>query len=328
MIASKKRVIFSNKYERKFLIVFCGLVVGSFWVSFIIWNRLFRERFPADLAVVELYSSTFWFVLILFCYFFIVVIIYLYQCQKEWRGITKTNKYVLRFAEWADNQPIINNIYYFISYYILNADKFLWRYFYLNFPFKELKYKYCINYIFTLSLIIHDNIFHVVVPLNVWVTQEDFLKKHILTTKLLLYYPRIIAFSVFLSEIAIYKRLYYFYFVAVILLIPLIFLALRRMFQDIASYEEVFLLEEDLIVVESDDNRLRYRFEKKDPSMSDTDFVKNQWKYLDLKRVLIMSNLFFEADSYLGKIYNYKFVTTLLIMLGFLFWLLIIFKLH
>jgi hypothetical protein len=321
-----KRVNFNDKFERYFLVVFCGLVVGSFGVSFIIWNRLLRERFPVDLAVVELYSSTFWFVLIVFCYFFIVVTVDIYHWQKEWRGITKTNKYVLRFAEWADNQPIITNIHYFISHYILSGDKFLWRYLYLNFPYTELKYKYCINYIFNLGLIIHNNIFHVFVPLDVWATKEQFLKKHILTTKLLLYYPRIIAFSAFLSEIVIYKRLYYFYFVAIILLIPLIFLALRRMFLDIAKYEELFLLEEDLIIVDSDENLLRYGFKRKDPSMSDADFVEKMWLYRDMKYLIVMSNLFFEIDRLFGKIY--KFITTVLWMLSFLFWLLIILKLY
>jgi hypothetical protein len=320
-----KRVIFDEKFERYFFVVFCGLVVGSFWVSFIIWNRLFRKRFPVDLAVVEPYSFTFWFVLIVFCYFFIVVIIYLYQWQKEWRGITKTNKYVLRFAEWTDNQPIITNIHYFIRHYILSGDKFLWRYLYLNFPYTEFKYKYCLNYIFNLGLIIHNNIFHVYVPLDIYISKQS-LWKHILTTKLLLYYPRIIVFSAFLSEIVIYKRLYYFYFVAIILLIPLIFLALRRMFLDIGYNEEIFLLEEDLIIVDSDENLLRYEFKKKNPSMSNADFVEKMWLYRDMKLLYTMSRVFFAIDKTYGKVYN--FITTVLLMLSFLFWLLIIFKLY
>jgi hypothetical protein len=319
-----KRVIFDDKFERYFFVIFCGLVVGLFGVSFIIWNRLFRERFPMDLTDIEPYSFTFWFVLILFCYLFIVVAVDIHNnWQKKWRGITKTNKYIIKFLEWLLKQPKLMDISQFITSYILNADLFLWRYLYLNFPYTE--YKYCINYIFNLGLIIHNNIFQVYVPLDLYFNKK-FLLRHILTTKLLLYYPKIIAFSVFFAEIIIYKRLYYFYFVAIILLIPLIFLALRRMFLDIGYNEEIFLLEEDLIIVDSDENLLKYGFKRKDSSMSDADFVEKMWLYRDMKHLYNMSRVFFGIDKTYGKVY--KFITTVLIMLSFLFWLLIILNVY
>jgi hypothetical protein len=233
-IKNKSR-IFDEKYEGYFLTVLCGLVVGIFWISFILWNRLIREHLPRDLTLVEPYSITFW--VVLFLYLGAIVIIKMYFWVKAWRGITKTNKYLIKFCEWLLKNPKLVNISQFITNYILKAPFYVWRYLY--FPYEKYKYKFVINPIYSFGVVLADDVYK----------KSKLQSNSILSTIIILsYLPRILASSVFLYEILIFKKLDYFYTFAIILLHPLIFLSLRRMLFDIAYRERKIIMEELLTI--------------------------------------------------------------------------------
>jgi hypothetical protein len=77
---------------------------------------------------------------------------------------------------------------------------------------------------------------------------------------ILLYIPQIIVFSVYLYEIFIYKKLEWFYYCAIILLIPLIFLGLRKILI-IGSYLELEKLEQNVFKIVYKNNE-EYDFRK------------------------------------------------------------------
>jgi hypothetical protein len=311
-----KSVVFDEKYEGYFLTVICGLVVGIFWISFIIWNRLIRERLPRDLTLGEPYSITFLIVLILFLYFLGMIIIKVYFWIKAWRGITKTNKYIIKFTEWS--QPKLVNFLNFQIQYILGASLYVWRYLYFKFPYEKFKYKFFINPISNFGVFVY----YAYAPNE---NRKKNVHRYLITLISFVYLPRIIAFSVFLYEITMFKELNYFYTVAVILLLPLIFQSLRRILFDIGHYEMEFLKEEQIIVdIDSVPGFIFFR--KKNPELSEEDFDAFSEDYNDYYRIKNVMGAFF----IMGEKYDSKgdFLMYILLMLSLLFWLLIILKIY
>lgn len=249
-----KRAVFSENLESKLLPIFLGLFMGTFWICFIIWNRLIRERLPREVTG-ELYSFQFW-ILLYLCLFFSFCVIYeINRLQKKYRGIENTNPFVVKLsnylAKFFENHKTISNITDILRLYVLRSPLYLWRFLYYNLP--------------------HKYHFPVILKFAHYGTEACYRyfnvrSSRILTVILLLYIPRLLVSSIFFYEVVINRYLNYFYGFAVIILIPLIFMCLRRMLFDICYYEFAYIEEHwiECTVLEVDEDGFNvYNYRKK-----------------------------------------------------------------
>jgi hypothetical protein len=296
------------------LAVICGLVVGIFWISFIIWNRLIRERLPRDLTLGEPYSITFLIVLILFLFYLCKVFFIIYNEQKKLRGIILTrNKYLQQFYNFLLQYPKFLSKIDFILNHIVDSPLYLWRFFYFN-----LRNEYInpvVDKLYFSGCVIFRKVY-----------SSETRELHIsLTVILLVFAPRIITFSVFFYEILINKELYYFYWVAVILLITYIYYAYRKMLFDISYYENLKLQEKFIRVIDNGEKSGILWLEPRDGIYNESFYIKEHiYRLSDEFQILILKMNTYEKD----KVYFLNYIVYMLLMLSFLFWLLIIFKLY
>jgi hypothetical protein len=312
------RAVFSEKHERSFWTVFTGLTMGMFTILLILWNRLIRERLPREING-ELYSVQFWIVLFLFLISLLPLLLYLHKLQKRLRGIEKVNPIFLRFLNYLSSKPHIIDAFKFIDNYFIHAPQYLWRFLYFNLP---RKYKSnVLNWIYRLGRFIW---------LQCFPQHSNYVFRQVLTTIMFLYIPKILVFSVFCYEIVIYKKLELFYYCAPMLLIPVIFLSLRRILLDVSYYERKelleFVLKIDSVEKDEDGNIIHYHFSKRSPMVSDEDYDLASQNVVDLLEIEKTIGIFFDIT----QAYDYivSVLVKILLMLSFLIWLLIILQVY
>jgi hypothetical protein len=243
------KILINNKEENSYLAVFCGVAVGILTISLILWNRVIREHLPREITG-EIYSLTFWIILFLLIVRALQTVVRLYKLQKLVRGIPTKNKLLIylavTFVETITKTEKRTKYLNFIGRYIFQAPLYLWWFIHFNMPFKLKGKLRELN--FEIIMFLSDKIYlpglsskislfpppnqHLIAlpPLD-----EDLCRRQIAITEILfVYIPRILTFSVFLYEIAVNRELYYFYSVAIILLIPLIFYSFLRISYDLA----------------------------------------------------------------------------------------------
>jgi hypothetical protein len=330
MLVYLNRKVFAGKYEESLWTIFIGLTMGILTISFIIWNRLIRERLPREI-VGEPFTFQFWIILYLFLYFLFIVLYKLNKLQKKLRGIPLNPRYVRRFTEFLEKKPILQDALQFTINYILSGPVYLWTFFYFNFP---SKYKTpVLNYFYNVGRLICERVF----PGSI----TGYFRET-LATMILLYIPKIIVFGVYLYEIFIYKELEWFYYCAIILLIPLIFLGLRRILLDL-SYFELERLEKDLFkikivyenqkeydfrkAIESDlsgePSDEKYEFTRTNNDISDEVYQHAIHSYCYLWEIQRMAVKFYKTSEKYDDIAS--LLVNMILMLSFFLWLLIIF---
>jgi hypothetical protein len=338
-----KKVFQGNNFENYRITIIIGLFSGIFWIVFILWNRLIRDRLPRDLTLAQPYSFQFWIVLSLFIYFIFISLYSLNKIQRKWERLLIPNtpgdidKVICKLATKLQKRTILLRILEFFKNYVLDAPLYLWRFVYFNASKK---------FVFNLYQIIACYyIFRKVLPMDINRYQA------ILSIIIFIHTPRIIAFIVFLCEILVRQKLEVFYSVAVILLIPVIFKSFRRIFFDLAYFEaknlrENFVAEMTLEEVKFlkqeflDNNENIQALEKierillsgeknyrpRDINMSEEEFHPLCSLYVDY--IIVLEDMFesFEISEkydYIGNLF-----TSLLLTLSFMIWLLIILKLY
>jgi hypothetical protein len=133
LIEEATTVSFDKRFENSVWTTILGLTMGILTISLILWHRLIRERLPRDVTG-ELFSLRFWIILFLFLLYFGEVVYTLYQLYKQWKGITKTNRYITRVAEYFDSKKALMDVVRFIRYYVFMGPLFLWRYLHRTLP--------------------------------------------------------------------------------------------------------------------------------------------------------------------------------------------------
>ena len=212
----KMRAKLSLTHDRSFFTIILSLFAGMLIVSFIIWNRLIRVLLPTDIGG-EIYSIRFWINIYLCIWFLFLITMLSIKLYKRAKGI-ETYGYILRQIQLFSpatkeliKKYIIRPVSYFITH-ILESPKFLWVCIYNALPkkFKYLVQQVCftscafvLNYVFTVN--------------------RRYPFREIIAIFLFVYFPRIFCFSIFFYEIAINRRLDFFYTVAPLILIPLFF---------------------------------------------------------------------------------------------------------
>lgn len=220
-----KRKVFEGEFENNIYTIIFGLLMGIIIISFTVWNRLIRERLPREI-IGEPFTLKFWFILFMFMYFFLFMLLYLNILQKQLRGVKYKNKYVLKFSKYLEKKTNILNLIEFMINYIFNSPLYLWRFLYFNLP---EKYTHpIVHYLYKFGIYINENFFP---------GKLEGFKREIIATTICSYIPKLWVFGIFVYEIGINKELRYFYYFAVLLLVPLIFYALRRILYDISYYE-------------------------------------------------------------------------------------------
>lgn len=331
MAFNLNRKVFENKFENNIYTIIFGLSMGVAFISFIVWNRLIRERLPRIIDG-EPFSLQFWLILVIFIYFFFRVMFKIYSFYKMWKKIKTQNKYVSKFIHYIKNKTIIINILSFFINYVVYSPVYLWRFLYFNVP---KKYKHSLlSYVYIFGMFLAEDCF----PANI----KGF-KKETITSIVLLYITTITVFSIFLYEIAINKELRYFYYSTILLLIPLILRALRRILYDF-SYYELEALETDYfyILYEDDENQAfdtlqtivssineenqpkSAYFVRTNYKISNEDYLIAEQSHSFFANILRMTHKFFIiGDKYDPVCY---LITNILLMLAFFYWLLIIIK--
>ena len=214
-----------RNWENSFIPVFCGLIMGLWITSFIIWNRLIRERLPREITG-EIYSFTYWIVLFAFINCFFQLLYQFNQLRKKFKGLPST-KMLPDIIAFVEARPKLLRIIEFFSVYIVSGPLFLWRFIYLNILPSKTKSDLT-GYCYHLGLFLWKKCFF---------ENSNYHLRSVLTIYLLILLPRIIAVSVFLYEIAINHRLEMFYRVSPLLFIPVIFFSLKQILIDLCNYE-------------------------------------------------------------------------------------------
>ena len=376
-----RRIVLTNlsHFEKYLFTVIVGLSSGISWITFILWNRLIRERFPKDLTLDQIYSLRFYIVLYLCICLMIWTIFYGYKVQQQYLGnpikeglisfgflklfvyletreLQKTGKSLLH-EESVPADSIFRRMYKrlidflsividFFHNYIANSPMFLWGYFRLNGPL------YFINPLRNLCY----NLGNWTYPFfNKDMSKNKYVFRATISITIFIYLPRVIAFSVFLFEISVNKRLDYFYSVAVILLIPYIYKSIRQIALDFGIYDTIELQEnagllvllpkdlakykkraiennyywliKDLELCEkSEGESRRYFMFKNGPSVSDEMFFISGSTYFYAERLESSMWVLWETEDQYSDIQ--KFLISLLLAISFGIWLLIILQLY
>jgi hypothetical protein len=378
-----RRIVLTNlsHFEKYLLTVIVGLSSGISWITFILWNRLIRERFPKDLTLDQIYSLRFYIVLYLCICLMIWTIFYGYKVQQQYLGnpikgglirfgflnlfvyletreLQKTGKSLFNKESVATDslfrrvyKGVINflcNVINFFYNYIVNSPMFLWGYFRLNGPL------YFINPLRNLCY----NLGNWTYPFfNKDMSKDKYVFRATICITIFIYLPRVIAFSVFLFEISVNKRLDYFYSVAVILLIPYIYKSIRQIALDFGIYDTVELQENPglLILLSKDlaeyklfviqqnytqlirdleaaeqllnkDKSIKYFMFKNGPVFSDEHFRIAKNTYFYAERLESSMWVLYETEGEYSNIQ--KFLISLLLAISFGIWLLIILQLY
>ena len=231
-----------GNFEDYWFTTLVGLFMGVLTIWYIVWNRLFRLRLPREIGG-ELWSIQFWVILLLFILILAIFMYSVFRFQKKLRNLpainkdgviwNSLNKLEIIFSSETFLAKAITTLfvsgYYmlqFFSNYILGAPLFLWRYIYYNL---DVKY---VNRVLGRYIWLTDYTRVYLYPMDC-----NFLKRMTITTIVLCYLPRLLAFGVFVVEIVMYKKLERFYDIAPILLIPLGFISFRRMSYDLCEFE-------------------------------------------------------------------------------------------
>lgn len=376
-----RRIVLTNlsHLEKYLFTVIVGLSSGISWITFILWNRLIRERFPKDLTLDQIYSLRFYIVLYLCICLMIWTIFYGYKVQQQYLGnpikeglisfgflklfvyletreLQKTGKSLLH-EESVPADSIFRRMYKrlidflsividFFHNYIANSPMFLWGYFRLNGPL------YFINPLRNLCY----NLGNWAYPFfNKDMSKNKYVLRATICITIFIYLPRVLAFSVFLFEISVNKRLDYFYSVAVILLIPYLYKSIRQIALDFGIYDTIELQEnagllvllpkdlakykkraiennyywliKDLELCEkSEGESRRYFMFKNGPSVSDEMFFISGSTYFYAERLESSMWVLWETEDQYSDIQ--KFLISLLLAISFGIWLLIILQLY
>ena len=329
-----RRAVFADRYENSFWTIGIGLLMGTLIICSIIWNRLIRERLPREIpGEIEVYSFSFWIILISFLSCLVGLWHYLKDVLialklKEF----KTPKILIAFDNFFEKRPksrqILNDTSDYYKYYILEAPLYLWRFVYFN----------CRSGIMAAILQKLQILYNFAWYLAETVFNRDEVPNHklrmLLTTIILLYIPRIIAFTIFSIEVLIYKKLEYFYYFSWILLIPVIFVCVRRILADISRYQvEDNIMEDRKIlrvlsktVIEEDDGLLIYRIETTQYSteISEEEYWVERHTLIECTEIGYMVGRLFLIDEKYKKYVNLYY--TILFTISFGGWLLMILK--
>ncbi len=131
--------------------------------------------------------------------------------------------------------------------------------------------------------------------------------------------PQIRTFSVFLYEILINKKLEWFYTIAVILLIPVMFSMLRQLWWDISEFEMNYL-QENWLLVEKENGTEKEQLSKLTPEVSDEIYLAVFDFFIIYYQITCISTELFKIS--IAYDYIATLVVRILLMLSFLFWLL------
>lgn len=242
-----KRFNFKNVYvdgSDSIFHVFIGMFSGVLIISFLLWSRLILIRLPRDLTQDVIYSLRYYIVLSLCISSIFWTIFYIHKIYSRFHNnpinygfltfIVVKLAVKLRMAEKKESKykktytfsyKLLEKSFDFFMAYILDGPLYLWKFFHHNGPknltdrVKNLSYRlgsFCHYYTKEVENSAFWN--------KIWITS-------------FIYLPRILAFSVFLYEIAINRKLETFYTIVIILLIPPIFKSLRRIIYDCGAYE-------------------------------------------------------------------------------------------
>ena len=216
-----------KKFESSIFTVILGILMGIGWISLIIWNRLIRERLPRDLTLTVrsiLYFGTL-FRVNLFIWFSCGLVASIYGMYKKFRGIEKPLRLTQFLATKIAARPKLENFLQYVLDYILNAPWFLWRFMIFNLPTEIVR---------ILGVILKKTF----LPLQNALTNfdKDHIRKKVITWVVLVYLPRILGFTIFAYDIGINKYIYYFYYFAPILLIPVMMKVIRRIMFEYAHF--------------------------------------------------------------------------------------------
>jgi hypothetical protein len=217
----------NKNWENSFFTIFCGLMMGLWITSFVIWHRLIRERLPRE-VIGEVSSYTYWIVLYAFIICFFQLLYKLNELRKEFKGLPSTKAQLLPYViDFLKAHTNLFKILEFFSLYFVSGPLFLWRFIYLNVLSLKIKTdltKYCYNF----GLFLWTKCFF---------EKSNYHLRVVLTIYVLILLPRIIAISLFLYEIVINQKLDMFYRIGPILFIPVIFFSLKQIIMDICDYE-------------------------------------------------------------------------------------------
>src|SRR6202034_1930494 len=330
-----EKKVFPGKYEESLWTIFLGLIMGILTISFIIWNRLIREALPKDLTAEQPFTFRFCIIVFFFVYMTLGVILQVNSLQKKLRGITTKSRIFTTTALYLQKRPKLVDMLQFVLNYILSAPLYLWRFCFFNLNFKNTYTNAIVEFFYHRGIYLWENFF----PGSI----EGYYRET-LATVILVYIPRIIVFSVFLFETLIYKKIEVFYYVAIILLIPLMFLGYRRILMDIGyftlerfhktimkvtivgtnkEYDYFGHIADVLKGIPCNDT---YEFTKRSPEVSDEDFIQADNAYLYVWEILKMSFKFYKV----GEKYDYieRLLISVILMISFLLWILIIFQIY
>jgi hypothetical protein len=294
--------------------IILGLTMGVLTIVYTIWNRLIRVRLPREIEG-ELWTLQFWIILYLFIIFFIM---FIYDCntlQKKLRVNPNSNGLILRLITRVNKQlskypkllSFLEDILQIFKNYILGGPLFLWKYYYFhNRRNKLIFYLYDIG-VRIWGLYLHQRC-------------KNFRLRVVLTTIILGYLPRIIAVSMFLYEIVIEKKLEYFYSIAMIFLIPLIFNSYKRILFDICYSERIdFEKDIELIGVKGNYPDDSYMIANRNPNIiPEQKFKPYGGEFTTLLKIQRVIVEFFKIDEAYG--YIVKLIVNGILMLSFLFW--------
>src|ERR1700728_3966527 len=335
-----EKKVFPGKYEESLWTIFLGLIMGILTISFIIWNRLIREALPRDLTAEQPFTFRFCIIVFFFVYMTLGVILQVNSLQRKLRGITTKSRIFTTTALYLQKRPKLVDILQFVLNYILSAPLYLWRFCFFNLNFKNTYTGAIVDFFYhRIGTFCADHLF----PGRIAGECAGYYRET-LATIILVYIPRIMVFSVFLFETLIYKKIEVFYYVAVILLIPLMFSGLRRILMDIGYYQIEKLVKKiiKITIVGKDEeyNYLqhvaddlkgapwvdKYHFAKKSPEVSDEEFLNAIDIYINLWEILRMSFKFYQ----IGEKYDYieRLLISVILMISFLLWILIIFQIY
>jgi hypothetical protein len=249
-----------------------------------------------------------------------MVIYKLNKLQKKLRGQPLKKPYVPRFAELLEKKPILRDT----PQFPIND---LWRYFFLISP-DPIR-----DFFFRFGICLYERVF----PGSI----AGYFRE-ILATMILLYIPQIIVFSVYLYEIFIYKQFEGFSYCAVILLIPLIFLGLRKILMTVSFFELTRIQQHYFKIVYKNNEEYNFRkaiesdlsgepyfpgenfeFIERDNKISKKVYRQIFNAYSELWEIQRMAIKFYKTSEKYDDIAS--LLINIILMLSFFLWLLIIF---
>jgi hypothetical protein len=288
-----------------------GVLTGMGSIGLIIWNRLIRVRLPREIEG-ELWSMEFWIILYLLILFFLMFIYACNKLQKKLRGIPEGDGVIVRFVKRLEEKyPRLISYFekklQFIRTYILGGPLFLWNSYYSRYR----------------ENVLIVNLYHLgecIWELYFYEGCKNYRLRVVLTTIILGYLPKIMGVSIFLYEILIYKRIEYFYIIAPILLIPLIFNSYLRILFDICYYERIDI-EKDIKLngVKGEYPEESYVMVNKKPEVfTEEEFKSYVGEFATLLKIQRVIVEFFEMELVCGDIG--KLIVNGILMLSFMFW--------